>query len=318
MSRVLDDEDEDTEELQLDAAEPSPVTRAVVAPVSAAESVERHVGLGDSRDVSHDSTTDGVNKETSSNTGDHDDEDNDDDDNDDNDEDDDDGDEDLNNITDVGELKTRVIRSRQKWSEATVTISSLIEQFTQYKNEMETENDRLKSMVALEREKRERANDETIKNLTTLMAELEAIEERNKELNDALQIERSEHHASLEQLEDLRVELATEQAKVAAATAVVSANAAAAATAPAAVLTTSVTPSTSADTNTTASATTPTVTVPAVTTVSATPSSPSETSKDSSSSPPAKAGLAQAVSTRSSVNNWRRLSIRPGLDIGSA
>jgi hypothetical protein len=125
-------------------------------------------------------------------------------------------------------------RQRRKWQQATVTIQSLIEQFTEYKETVEEEKQTLeekvvtmKTLLAAEQAKSMRVNQETIANLQTLMAELELIESKNQEcgvglfrlylhaticaltrnvcrLNEELMQERTDHERSIVQVADLR------------------------------------------------------------------------------------------------------------------
>lgn len=113
--------------------------------------------------------------------------------------------------TDVNVWKRRFEKQRAKWLAATVTIQSLIEQFTDYKHTVDEDKvlyeERLASadkQIRQEKAKNARTNQETIANLKTLMLELEMIENKNQELHEELQQERLEHERSLAQLAEAR------------------------------------------------------------------------------------------------------------------
>jgi hypothetical protein len=113
--------------------------------------------------------------------------------------------------TDVGVWKRRYEQQRSKWLAATVTIQSLIEQFTEYKHTVDEEKasyeERLAAadkLVRQEKAKNARTNQETIANLKTLMLELEIIENKNQELHEELQQERVDHERTLAQMNEAR------------------------------------------------------------------------------------------------------------------
>lgn len=94
---------------------------------------------------------------------------------------------------------------------ATVTIQSLIEQFTEYKHTVDEDKVQYEERLAQadkfirqEKAKNARTNQETIANLKTLMLELEMIEKKNQELHDELQQERVDHERTIAQLTEAR------------------------------------------------------------------------------------------------------------------
>jgi hypothetical protein len=144
-------------------------------------------------------------------------------DDDDDDDDDDESDDDDDTVTDIDELRSRLRKARAHVKEATVTIAALVEQFTSYKSEVELSHGRLTEHLGRTEDRAKLEREETIANLQTLMNELELIEQKNLELNDELQTERHEHHATIEELEALRRAAGT-AATTTTATATISAN----------------------------------------------------------------------------------------------
>eukprot|EP01133_Synstelium_polycarpum_P017728 gene17728-21138_t len=119
-------------------------------------------------------------------------------------------------------IQEELQKNKESLHQAKLTISSLIEQISDYQSMVEEEKEREKEQFSIQLEelsdeleelKREKNNlaKANIKNLETLMHEIELIEETNNELRESLDQERKQHHVALGTISQLREDLAKKQ-----------------------------------------------------------------------------------------------------------